>query len=45
MGLALPDAATLLAASGMLAVAVAWLELLRRATRREHEADSHRASR
>jgi Ca2+-transporting ATPase len=45
MGLALPDAATLLAAAGMLAVAVAWLELLRRATRREHEADSHRASR
>jgi Ca2+-transporting ATPase len=44
MGLALPDAATLLAAAGMLAVAVAWLELLRRATRREHQADSHRAS-
>jgi Ca2+-transporting ATPase len=44
MGLALPDAAPLLAAAGRLAVAVAWLELVRRAGRREHQADSHRAS-
>ena len=34
MGLSVPDTTTLLAAAGMLAVALAWLELLRRTTRR-----------
>jgi Ca2+-transporting ATPase len=33
MGLATPNAAMLLASSGMLAASIAWLELLRRATR------------
>ena len=37
MGLAVPRPTTLLAAAGMLVVAVAWLELLRRATRRKRE--------
>jgi P-type Ca2+ transporter type 2C len=33
MGLAVPDAMTLLAVGGLLLSAIAWLELLRRATR------------
>jgi Ca2+-transporting ATPase len=43
MGLAIPDLITLLAAVGMLLVATVWLELLRRATLRRHEATVHRA--
>jgi Ca2+-transporting ATPase len=43
MGLAIPDLTTLLAAVGMLLVATVWLELLRRATLRRHEATVHRA--